>query len=51
MKGNNLVEINFELYRKGLLDHVERLYIRLQQLLSYSKYKGENGYFTGWKEN
>nr|DAX26204.1 MAG TPA: hypothetical protein [Caudoviricetes sp.] len=46
MKGNNLIELNFKLYRKGLLDHAERLYIRLQQLLSYSKYKGENGYFN-----
>lgn len=46
MEGNNLIELNFELYRKGLLDHAERLYIRLQQLLSYSKYKGENGYFN-----
>ena len=46
MKGNNLVGINFELYRKGLLNEAERLHKRLLELLNFSKYKGENGYFN-----
>ena len=46
MKGNNLIELNFELYRKELLNEAERLHKRLLELLNFSKYKGENGYFN-----
>ena len=46
MEGNNLIELNFELYRKGLLDEAKRLHERLLGLLNYSKYKEENGYFN-----
>ena len=46
MKGNKLIELNFELYRKELLGEAERLHKRLLELLTFSKYKGENGYFN-----
>ena len=46
MEGNKLIELNFELYRKELLGEAERLHKRLLELLNFSKYKGENGYFN-----
>ena len=46
MKDNKLIELNFELYRKGILNEAKRLYERLRELLNFSKYKRENGYFN-----
>lgn len=46
MKGDKLIELNFELYRKELLGEAERLHKRLVDLLNFSKYKRENGYFN-----
>ena len=42
----SLVEINFEFYKGGILEEAKRLSKRLQELLNFSKYKGENSYFN-----
>lgn len=41
-----LVEIGCEYYKEGILKEAKRIYKRFIDLLTFSKYKGEKGYFN-----